>query len=88
MVVIGGKFSLTTVSLYGKQGWMADIPSELNTGRQYHGCADFLSKDNEWVRLSFNLDGHSINTIIFQVLLVSGGHDDGLEPLALTEVIV
>ena len=87
MVVIGGKFTLTTVSLYGKVGWWADIPAELNTGRQNHGCAGFLSKDNRYVRLSFNLDGHSINTIIFQMVLVSGGYDDSLEPLASTEVI-
>ena len=57
VLVTGGYFSLSTVSRYGKEGWKEDFSSGLHTGRYNHGCASFLSwdNDNERVNLSFNL---------------------------------
>ena len=53
-VVTGGRGTLTTVSVYGKEGWIEDFSSGLKTGRFGHGCSSFLSKDNERViNLSF-----------------------------------
>ena len=44
VVVTGGsdgdENALKRVSLYGKDGWVRDMP-RLRTGRQYHGCSSF-----------------------------------------------
>ena len=40
VVITGGKYTLTTVSVYGRQGWVEDL-SSLNTGRQYHACTSY-----------------------------------------------
>ena len=83
MLVTGGKFTLTTVSRYGTQGWIEDFSSGLKTGRLRHGCTSFLSSDNERVKFNLILIKHSFNKN--QVFLVTGGWT-GREGLASTEV--
>ena len=45
-VVISGGYltnsTMTTVSIYGIQGWMEDLKS-LNTGRCSHACSSYMS---------------------------------------------
>ena len=50
MVLTGGRFTLTTVSLYNTGGWVRDL-SSLNTGRVGHGCTSY-STGGEQVRLA------------------------------------
>ena len=40
VVVTGGFWTMTTVSRYGREGYIEDLPS-LNTGRKNHGCAGY-----------------------------------------------
>ena len=54
VVVTGGYYTTTTVSRYGKDGWIEDFSSGLNRGRGDHGCTSFVSKDNE--RVSIYID--------------------------------
>jgi len=51
VVLTGGGDTITTVSRYGKKGWIEDFSSGLITGRKGHGCTSFLSHDNERVLL-------------------------------------
>ena len=85
MVVSGGRYTITTVSRYGKQGWIEDFSSGLSTGRYYHGCSSFLTEDNERVNIQFDFL-KTISIILFQMLLVTGGLDSIAEILASTEV--
>ena len=50
LVLTGGGDTRTTVSRYGKDGWVKDMPS-LNQGRYSHGCAAFMI-GSERVRLT------------------------------------
>ena len=50
MVLTGGVYTLTIVSLYNTGGWVRDLPS-LNTGRYKHGCTSY-STGGEQVRLA------------------------------------
>ena len=47
MLVTGGVKTHSTVSRYGKQGWIEDFSSGLKTGRNGHGCASYITKDND-----------------------------------------
>ena len=85
MLVTGGGASPTTVSRYGKEGWIEDFSSGLNTGRWRHGCSSFLSEDYERVCLSRDLESKDNPLTINQVLLVTGGWT-GQERLDSTEV--
>ena len=40
VVITGGLDTLTTVSVYGRQGWVEDLPS-LITGRYWHACTSY-----------------------------------------------
>ena len=73
------------MSRYGKEGWIEDFSSGLNTGRWRHGCSSFLSEDNERVFLSRDLESKDNPLTINQVLLVTGGWT-GQERLDSTEV--
>ena len=73
VVITGGKFTLTTVFRYGKEGWIENFTSGLTTGRYTHGCTSFFSKDNERVKLMFDLDfryGQSLIRIDISVVLL------------------
>ena len=50
VVLTGGVYTLTIVSLYNTGGWVRDLPS-LNTGRYKHGCTSY-STGGEQVRLA------------------------------------
>ena len=88
VLVTGGEWTLTTVSRYGKKGWIEDFSSGLRTGRRAHGCTSFLSRNNERVKSNLIFIKHSINKI--QVFLVTGGWSPECpecpEPLASTGV--
>ena len=40
VVITGGLNTPTTVSVYGRQGWVEDLP-HLNTGRWRHACTSY-----------------------------------------------
>ena len=40
VVITGGRYTSTTVSVYGLQGWVEDLPS-LITGRYWHACTSY-----------------------------------------------
>ena len=42
VVITGGYYTMTTVSVYGLQGWLEDL-SSLNIGRREHACTSFVS---------------------------------------------
>ena len=42
VVVTGGAYTRTTVSIYTEQGWQRNLPP-LNTGRESHACSSFMS---------------------------------------------
>ena len=42
VVITGGSGTNITVSVYGLQGWVEDLPS-LITGRRYHACTSYMS---------------------------------------------
>ena len=48
-VVVGGKYTSTTASVYNKDGWDYDLPS-FNHARTYgHACGSFLDNNNHEV---------------------------------------
>ena len=47
VLLTGGYPTGTTVSRYGKEGWIEDFSSGLKTGRNGHGCASYITKDND-----------------------------------------
>ena len=47
-IITGGDPSVTTVSKYGKNGFMMDLTS-MNTGRHQHACGHYYSVTNELV---------------------------------------
>ena len=40
LIITGGLYTLTTVSVYGRQGWAGDL-QPLNTGRFDHACTSY-----------------------------------------------
>ena len=41
---------MTSVSVYGLNGWEEDLPP-LNIGRRHHACSSFLNADGAKVKL-------------------------------------
>ena len=64
MLVTGGSYTLTTVSRYGKMGWIEDFSSGLKTGRWSHGCAGYIAVDNERVYIHVIPNEQSIKIIV------------------------
>ena len=50
VIVTGGYYTETTVSVYDIGGWVEDLP-DLNTGRLEHGCGHYVDNNNDIVRL-------------------------------------
>ena len=44
VVVTGGLYTLTTVSVYNIHGWVEDL-SDLNEGRVEHGCGHYVNNN-------------------------------------------
>ena len=44
VVITGGQDTSTTVSVYGRQGWVEDLPS-LNTERFTHACTSYKTAE-------------------------------------------
>lgn len=42
VMVTGGEYTQTTVSRYGRTGWLEDLPS-LTVGRRQHACGSYMS---------------------------------------------
>ena len=42
VIVTGGEYTLKTVSRYGRDGWVEDLPP-LRVGRNNHGCGSYVS---------------------------------------------
>ena len=42
VIITGGYYTRTTVSVYGLQGWIEDL-QPLNTGRYWHACSSYMS---------------------------------------------
>ena len=51
MIITGGMYTLRTVSRYGTDGYMEDLPS-LNQGRYGHGCGVYIDDSGEKVIVS------------------------------------
>ena len=49
VVLTGGLYTKTRVTVYNSEGWVEDLPS-LNMGRYSHGCGHFVNTDNQVVR--------------------------------------
>ena len=47
----GGYYTMYTVSRYGAQGYLGDLPP-LNERRYYHGCGAYLGQDGGQVSYS------------------------------------
>ena len=45
VVITGGYYYTTTVSVYGTQGWQEDLQS-LNVGRFLHACSSYMSGED------------------------------------------
>ena len=42
MIITGGYYTESTVTRYGENGYISDLPT-LNTGRYSHGCTSFIT---------------------------------------------
>ena len=49
VILSGGVDTMTKVTVYNKDGFLADWPG-LQTGRHSHGCGHFVNSDNKVVR--------------------------------------
>ena len=47
-IITGGKKTPTTVSQYGVEGFLKDLPS-FTIGRSYHACGYYTNQDNKLV---------------------------------------
>ena len=78
---------MNTVSVYSTQGWIEDLP-DLLTGRQSHGCGQFVNSDNEMVSIFLNTYClYLIHCHYCQVYLVTGGKGSR-DNIVSTEILV
>ena len=49
VVITGGLYTETKVTVYNTEGWVEDWP-ELQTGGWEHACGHFINTDNQVVR--------------------------------------
>ena len=61
VIITGGRDIMTSVSVYGLNGWEEDLPS-LNIGRRNHACSSFLAADGTKVKsqasVQYSTTGH------------------------------
>ena len=65
VVLTGGLYTKTRVTVYNSEGWVEDLPS-LNMGRYSHGCGHFVNMDNQVVS----------EEAIQYIFIVLSTHDD------------
>ena len=50
MVITGGSYTKSTVSLYSLDGWVEDLP-DLLMGRSGHGCGHYINNEDKMVSI-------------------------------------
>ena len=50
MVITGGFFTRSSVSIYSEDGWVEDLPNLL-TGRWHHGCGHYINNEDKMVSI-------------------------------------
>ena len=83
LIMTGGQYTMNTVSLYNRRGWVKNLDS-LSTGRRLHACGYYKNNDGDTVRnmISFSI----LINMMYQVYLVTGGYD-GNYRLSSTEIL-
>ena len=71
VIITGGSYYEETVSVYGLEGWIKDLPP-LNVGRKDHACTSFISSEGDRVSLTKCADDIYIADHM-EVYLVTGG---------------
>ena len=54
MVITGGYYTRSTVSIYSVDGWVEDLP-DLLRGRYDHGCGHYVNNDDKMVAIFLKL---------------------------------
>ena len=54
VIITGGSYYEETVSVYGLDGWIEDLPS-LHDGRKDHACTSFISTEGDRVSVTIFL---------------------------------
>ena len=71
VILTGGSYTPETVSVYGLNGWIEDLPP-LNVGRKDHACTSFISNVGDRVSHRFNCSDVNHHPDL-QIYLVTGG---------------
>merc|ERR1719450_1002130 len=50
VVITGGFYTKSSVSIYSEDGWVEDLPNLL-TGRYHHSCGHYVNNDDKMVYL-------------------------------------
>ena len=50
MVITGGEYTMSRVSVYSLDGWVEDLP-DLLTGRAGHGCGHYINNEDKMVAI-------------------------------------
>ena len=84
VIITGGAYTRTTVSVYSEAGWQRDL-AQLTQGRRHHACSSF-THDGENVMSFVITTTQKLHFTIFQHLIVTGGWDVSNTNLDTTEV--
>jgi len=57
VVITGGRYTSTTVSVYGLQGWVEDL-QPLHTGRYWHACTSYKTAGTQVFLVTGGYDGY------------------------------
>ena len=91
VIVTGGAYTPSKVSVYTIEGWQRDL-ADLGQGRQGHGCGHYTNKDNAVVKFIYKMwfSVFMIFRFVIQVFLVTGGavYDSTWNYLSTTEILV
>ena len=77
MILTGGFYNKTQVTVYSSSGWVEyQKQAQLQTGRWNHACGHFVNTDNQVVRQQHYTDNIHLCGLHHhgQVYLVAGGH--------------
>ena len=71
---------------YRRDGRATTLPS-LQTGRRDHACGLYIDDNNRRVSNYCNIVSVMFMSIMLQILLVTGGWNDGYKDLSSTEIL-